>query len=120
MNIFLDDIRECPKDWVYCRWPSDVIKLIESGKKIYNISLDHDLGSTEIPEVTGNDVITYIEEKVFNGEITGANIPTILVHSDNSSGREKMIRGIKNIYSKLNLSYPDFLMYRKYPESFNV
>ena len=45
INIFLDDIRPCPDNYIPARSYDEMIKLLRENKgNIKNISLDHDLG----------------------------------------------------------------------------
>lgn len=56
------------------------------------ISLDHDLGDDL--RGTGYDVILWIEEAVYTESFAP---PAILIHSANSSARQKMQAGISSI-----------------------
>lgn len=97
LKIYLDDKRSTPDGYIRTFWPSQVATLIEEFE-IEEISLDHDLGDDDIG--TGNDVVLYIEEKVyFNRQWI---VPSLKTHTDNSSAREKMQRGIKQILSLSN------------------
>ncbi len=91
MKVYLDDIRNAPDGWHRVYWPEEAIELLIKGD-VTHISLDHDLGDDT--RGTGNDVITWIEEAVINH---GFKPPTIVVHSANPVGRERMIRGINAI-----------------------
>lgn len=91
MKVFLDDVRQEPSGWVRCYWPDEVIALFET-EQVEEISLDHDLGDDT--RGTGNDVILWIEEKVFNYNFIP---PKITIHSSNSSARKKMELGIQSI-----------------------
>lgn len=91
MRIFLDDARQAPPGWIQAYWPEEVITLLETGN-VTEISLDHDLGNDE--RGTGYDVVLWIEEAVAT---RGFIPPKIVVHSANSSARERMERGIANI-----------------------
>ncbi|CAM3908418.1 hypothetical protein VA7868_01129 [Vibrio aerogenes CECT 7868] len=97
MKIFLDDERVPPKDWTLVRWPNEAIELLKT-EKVSIISLDHDLGNDE--KGTGYDVILWIEEAVAT---TNYDPPQILVHSANTSARQKMQAGILNINRLLKL-----------------
>ncbi len=88
MRVFLDDERQTPEGWVRVYWPSEAIELLESGE-VEELSLDHDLGDDE--RGTGYDVVLWIEEAV---ALRGFKPPKIVVHSANSSAREKMLAGI--------------------------
>ena len=93
MKIFLDDERTPPPGWTLVRWPEEVIALLESGP-VEALSLDHDLGD-EGDARTGYTVLLWLEEAV---ALRGFVPPEeIVVHSANSSAREKMIRAIASI-----------------------
>ncbi|OYD77455.1 UNVERIFIED_ORG: hypothetical protein BDU10_2560 [Burkholderia sp. CF145] len=68
--------------WQLPRWQTE----------IEAFSLDHDLGDDE--RGTGYDVILWIEEAV---ALRGFRPPKILVHSANSSARNKMLSGVAAI-----------------------
>ncbi len=87
MKVFLDDERKTPDGWVRVYWPDEAIALLRTGA-VTEISLDHDLGDDI--RGTGYDVVLWIEEAVATD---GFVPPVILVHSANSSAREKMIAG---------------------------
>lgn len=72
-------------------WPDEAIALLRTGE-VAEISLDHDLGDDT--RGTGYDVVLWIEEAVATD---GFVPPMILVHSANSSAREKMIAGVRAI-----------------------
>ena len=91
MKVYLDDERETPAGWVRVYWPDEAIELLQTGK-VVEISLDHDLGDDD--RGTGYDVVLWIEEAVIT---RGFNPPVIVVHSANSSAREKMELGIQAI-----------------------
>ena len=65
--------------------------LLQTGQ-VTELSLDHDLGDDE--HGTGYDVVLWIEEEV---ALRGFMPPKILVHSANSSARQKMLAGIQAI-----------------------
>ncbi|HEX8956348.1 MAG TPA: cyclic-phosphate processing receiver domain-containing protein [Burkholderiaceae bacterium] len=91
MKVFLDDERETPKGWTRVYWPDEAIALLKAGQ-VEEISLDHDLGDDE--RGTGYDVILWIEEAVAE---QGFVPPRMVVHSANSSARQKMDAGIASI-----------------------
>lgn len=99
IKIFLDDIRETPDGWERCYWPNQVIMRLQS-YLVSEISLDHDLGDAEMAlsedrkEITGYDVLEWIEEQVFLFEYTP---PLIRIHSQNGPGIERMNRAIESI-----------------------
>jgi hypothetical protein len=69
-------------------WPEEAIALLETGE-VDEISLDHDLGDDS--RGTGYDVVLWVEEAV---ALRGFKPPKMLVHSANSSARQKMLAGI--------------------------
>jgi hypothetical protein len=91
MKIYLDDERKTPDGWVRCYWPQEVIELLKNNE-VEVVSLDHDLGNDE--KGTGYDIILWIEQEVF---LCGYQPPKIVVHSANSSAKQKMENGIKTI-----------------------
>ncbi len=97
MNVFLDDRRPAPDDtWVLVTTPSAAISLLETGE-VELISFDHDLGYDGEIELTGNDVLLWIEEAV---ALRGFQPPEMLVHSANPPGHEKLLRGIEAIHRR--------------------
>ena len=90
MKVYLDDMRPAPNDYQLARTYGDAIKLLKTGK-VTHISFDHDLGTNK----TGYDVLTWIEERVFNKIIKA---PKITIHTANPSAREKMLKGVRSIY----------------------
>ncbi len=91
MKVYLDDIREPPEGWRLVRWPEEAIELLATGQ-VTDLSLDHDLGDDE--RGTGYDVIVWLEEGVATLDFRP---PPTTVHSANSSGRQKMEAGIRQI-----------------------
>ena len=94
MRVYLDDTRDPPDGWVLVRWPDQAIEFLNTGK-VTEISLDHDLGDDA--RGTGYDVILWIEEAVYTANFVP---PVIIVHSANSSARQKMLAGISSIKQK--------------------
>lgn len=83
INIYLDDLRVCPENFVLAKNIDEAIELIKSNK-IGIMSLDHDLGNVNgeiLP--TGYDFVKYICEN-------GIECDAIFIHTDNSVGRENM------------------------------
>ena len=95
MKVYLDDERDTPSGWVRVYWPDEAIELLKSGV-VKEISLDHDLGDDD--RGTGYDVVLWVEEAVFTRDFTP---PKMVVHSANSSAREKMEAGINRIYKQV-------------------
>lgn len=95
LKVYLDDKRTTPSGYIRAFWPDDV-EMFLTNFKVDKLSLDHDLGDDK--KGTGNDVICYIEEKLFFD--SNYHVPSIYVHSDNASAQHKMNLGIKNIINK--------------------
>lgn len=98
MKVWLDDEFEARKDgfegWIHTRWPSETIELLKQGK-VDVVSLDHDLADVQnSQERTGYDVLTWIEEQVYLHAFVP---PKILLHTRNSSARDKMKLAIRQI-----------------------
>lgn len=91
MKVFLDDERATPDGWTRAYWPEEVIALLQTGC-VTDLSLDHDLGDDE--RGTGYTVLLWLEEQV---AVYGMSVPTIWVHSANSSARTKMESAIASI-----------------------
>lgn len=101
MKIWLDDIRSAPDGWISCRWPEEVIKLLETNN-VKEISLD-DLDDpniigqgycSSIKERTGYDVLLWIEEQVVNNNFKP---PKIYIHTANISAGKKMMLAVTRI-----------------------
>ena len=92
LKVYLDDKRNTPHGYFRVFWPSQMYHILEEFE-VNEISLDHDLGDDDIG--TGYDVVCYIEEKVYFNK--GYVVPVIKTHTDNSSARDKMQRGIQQI-----------------------
>ncbi|MGU8836267.1 cyclic-phosphate processing receiver domain-containing protein (plasmid) [Clostridium perfringens] len=88
INLYVDDLRDCPKDFIIARTFNEAISILEN----YNInilSLDHDLGADSNNNIlpSGYDLAKYICEH-------GILINKVYIHTDNPVGRD-------NIYSIL-------------------
>lgn len=84
MKVFLDDERPAPEGWQRVYWPNEAIDLLETNQ-VQTISLDHDLGDDI--RGTGYDVLLWIEQAVATYNFQP---PEILIHSANTSARQKM------------------------------
>ena len=83
INLYVDDIRRCPNDFVVARNYDEAIELLNN-KKINILSLDHDLGIDEHGvEKNGYDIVKYICER-------GISPKKIYIHTDNVVGRDNM------------------------------
>jgi len=98
LKIFLDDEREPnfvyedETDWILVKTPEEAIEYLRTNN-VTRISLDHDLGLSD--DRAGYTVILWIENEV---AVNNFIPPEILIHSANTSAREKMERGRNNIY----------------------
>lgn len=84
INVYLDDLRDCPNGFTIARNIEDAINLIENNE-VNILSLDHDLGEDSNGELlpTGYDFVKYFcENNLFAKKI--------YLHTDNSVGRENM------------------------------
>ena len=90
MKIFLDDVRETPVGWVRTYTAEETIKLL-GNNNVREVSLDHDLGEDKLE---GYKVLTWIEEQVYSNFYTP---PIIHIHTDNPTGRKRMIAAVKSI-----------------------
>jgi len=84
INLYLDDLRDCPEGFVIAR-TVDQAKYYFDNFSIEILSLDHDLGTDEQGSLvpTGYDLVKYICEN-------GLRVNKIYLHTDNSVGRENM------------------------------
>lgn len=108
MKIFVDDLRDPPDtSWVICRTVAPVLELIDTCLyRIEIFSLDHDLADFSGPdgrELTGYTIMQHLE-RLANVSLEHAKngfepiyIPTVLIHSQNSVGIDKMLQGLRNI-----------------------
>lgn len=84
MNLYLDDLRPCPKHFTLAKNYNEAINLLNTHHFNF-ISLDHDLGE----KYTGYDVALYM----VTNNIWPSN--TIYIHSANPTGRFNMIKLLK-------------------------
>lgn len=84
INLYLDDLRDCPEGFVIARTVEQAKYYFENFQ-IQILSLDHDLGIDEQGNLlpTGYDLVKYICEE-------GLRADKIYLHTDNSVGRENM------------------------------
>jgi len=92
MKVYLDDMRDCPSDWVLARNVPTLIHLVKNNE-VTHLSLDHDLGEGEM---TGYDFMRWLEAEVFHGRIK--KLPDIVFHTANPVGRDKMRQVKYSIY----------------------
>lgn len=102
VNVYLDDERTAPWDWVQTHTPHQTIILLDAGC-VSHLSLDHDLGD-DAGIGTGYDVLKWLEEKVFTDRYFTPP-REIKVHSANVSARKKMEQAIVSIYRRSEENY---------------
>lgn len=86
INIYLDDLRLCPKGFTIARTYEDAVSLLNNNN-IGILSLDHDLGEDTNGNLlkSGYDLVKYICEN-------DCDIEKIYIHTDNVVGRENMYK----------------------------
>lgn len=83
INIYLDDLRTCPDNFILAKNVDEAIELINK-YDIGIMSLDHDLGNVDgVILPTGYDFVKYICEH-------GIECDEIYIHTDNVVGRQNM------------------------------
>ncbi|MBD3918527.1 hypothetical protein H8B09_07150 [Paenibacillus sp. PR3] len=84
INLYVDDLRDCPDGFVLARNYQEAIDLLET-HDVDILTLDHDLGEDErggeLPN--GYDLVKYICEN-------GLRANKIYLHTDNPVGRRNM------------------------------
>ncbi|MFZ0075118.1 MAG: cyclic-phosphate processing receiver domain-containing protein [Exiguobacterium undae] len=89
MNIYLDDLRDCPEGFTIARTMDEAITLFEQ-HEVDVLSLDHDLGEDNegnlLPD--GYDFVKYFCEN-------GLMAKKIYIHTDNGVGRANMYETLK-------------------------
>ncbi|WP_261130020.1 cyclic-phosphate processing receiver domain-containing protein [Bacillus sp. Marseille-Q3570] len=85
INVFLDDVRPCPENYILASDIEECIKLLKE-KDIQHLSLDHDL---ENKYRNGYMLVEYmVKHKLF--------ADTITVHSANSGAGKRMFLFLKD------------------------
>ncbi|GEL07084.1 cyclic-phosphate processing receiver domain-containing protein [Salisediminibacterium halotolerans] len=89
INLYVDDLRDCPKGFVIARNTQEAIYYLEN-YKVGILSLDHDLGEDDEGNLlpTGYDLVKIFCEKGYRAE-------QIYLHTDNGVGRENMFQTLK-------------------------
>lgn len=84
INLYVDDLRDCPEGFEVARTVEEAVKILESGR-VKILSLDHDLGEDEHGNLlpTGYDLVKYFCQH-------GLKAEKIYIHTDNGVGRENM------------------------------
>lgn len=113
INIYLDDLRDCPEGFVLAKNIEEVKKLFEQ-HEIGILSLDHDLGEDEKGNLlpSGYDFVKYFCEY-------GLQAEKIYLHTDNPVGKENMYQTIlaaqrRHFISQDILVYPYPLVPNRY------
>lgn len=78
MNLYVDDLRQVPKNFEIARTYEEAIKILKNNT-IDILSLDHDLGE----EKTGYDIVKYICQN-------NCKVKRVYLHTFNPIGRENM------------------------------
>ncbi|SDM15343.1 MULTISPECIES: cyclic-phosphate processing receiver domain-containing protein [Paenibacillus] len=84
INLYVDDLRDCPEGFVVARTYYEAIHILET-RKVAILTLDHDLGEDvdgkELPN--GYELVKYFCEH-------GLRADKIYIHTDNPVGRQNM------------------------------
>ncbi|MCY9592321.1 cyclic-phosphate processing receiver domain-containing protein [Paenibacillus chitinolyticus] len=89
IDLFLDDLRPCPKGFHIARTVEEAVSICESNN-IRRLSLDHDLGGVEGNyTLTGYDFCKWLVEKWVLGDYS-ALPEAIFLHTSNPVGRDNM------------------------------
>ena len=91
INVFMDDLRDCPDGFILVKTVSQLIckldELKELDQEVNTLSLDHDLGENE---PTGYDFVKYLVEL---GNYDPSVYPKqIFLHTANGVGRDNMFK----------------------------
>ncbi|AMA64226.1 cyclic-phosphate processing receiver domain-containing protein [Kurthia gibsonii] len=89
MNVYVDDLRDCPEGFTIARTFEEAVTLLEQ-HEVDILSLDHDLGEDAEGNLlpTGYDLVKYFCEH-------GLRANKIYLHTDNPVGRENMYETLK-------------------------
>jgi hypothetical protein len=87
INIFLDDLRQCPEGFILVKNVSECKKLLIENE-VNILSLDHDLG---LHDETGYNIALFLVEEL---QSFGRNYwpNEIYLHTDNPVGRQNMFQ----------------------------
>jgi hypothetical protein len=86
INVYLDDLRDCPEGFVLAKTTEEALKLF-ANNKVNILSLDHDLGVDQDGKLlrSGYD---FVKEFCSRGLFA----KKIYIHTDNPVGREAMFQ----------------------------
>lgn len=89
INLYVDDLRDCPDGFVLARNVEEAIFYLEN-YTVQTLSLDHDLGEDAQGNLlpTGYDLVKIFCEK-------GYHVNKIYIHTDNGPGRDNMFHTLK-------------------------
>lgn len=89
INAYLDDLRDCPNDFILAK-NIDELKMLFANYDIAILSLDHDLGTDGLGQLlpTGYDFVKWFCEE-------GLFAERIYLHTDNIVGKENMYMLLK-------------------------
>ncbi|WP_033542895.1 cyclic-phosphate processing receiver domain-containing protein [Planococcus sp. CAU13] len=89
INLYVDDLRDCPEGFVVARNVEEAINFIEN-YDVNILSLDHDLGEDAQGNLlpTGYDLVKIFCER-------GYYVNRVYIHTDNGVGRENMFHTLK-------------------------
>lgn len=91
INLYLDDIRPCPENFVPAKNIEEAKEIMKT-HKVAIFSLDHDLGQDEEGNIlpTGYDFVKYLCETDLE------TCKAIFLHTDNPVGKENMRQYLRN------------------------
>lgn len=89
INLYVDDLRDCPESFVVARNIDEAIFFLEN-YTVNLLSLDHDLGEDAEGNLlpTGYDLVKFFCER-------GYHANKVYIHTDNGAGRENMFHTLK-------------------------
>ena len=96
-KIWLDDIRESPQDYIWCRSVNECKKQIELCEALEGVELldiDHDLGEYSSDGGDGIALIDWLAKR--------DTMYPIALHTQNPVGRNNMLRAIESYYRHKN------------------
>lgn len=95
VNLYLDDLRDCPDGFVVARSVEEALNIMKN-HDIGILSLDHDMGVNKNGELmkSGYDLVKIICE---SGDF---QIDKIYIHTDNVVGRENMYKTLLSARSR--------------------
>lgn len=84
INLYVDDLRDCPEKYIIARNVSEAIYYLEK-YDVEILSLDHDLGEDNFGNLmpSGYDLVKYMCKNAIM-------VKKIFIHTDNPVGRENM------------------------------